>query len=117
MVLGFLYLEGHHNCMIGSKVSFRKKLFLKLLLCITGSLKRKVRAMKIKISEVTLQMLIMCECASKLPQNSKFPEFSNLECFYLVIQVGSTDLNDCFGLPRVYWSWGSKVTFALKPFL
>ena len=34
----------------------------------------------------------------------------NLECFYLVIQVGSSDMNDSFWLPRAFVTGGSKMT-------
>ena len=39
-----------------------------------------------------------------------------LDCFYLVIQVGSMYLNDSFGLPRAFVTWSSKVTSPLNPF-
>ena len=40
-----------------------------------------------------IQMLNMSDRASKLPQHykKKFMENPNLECLYLVIQVGTTD--------------------------
>ena len=49
-------------------------------------------------------MLNMREWASKLPKNSKCLEYPNLEYFYLVIQGGSTDLNNSFGLPHYVFS-------------
>ena len=58
-------------------------------------------------------MLNMCELAVKLPKYLILLEF---ECFYLVIQVGSTDLNDSFGLVRAFVAWGSKLTYTIKPF-
>ena len=49
---------------------------------------------------VVLQMQNMCEGASKLTKNWIFLKYLNLECFYLVIQVGSTNLNDNFWLAQ-----------------
>ena len=40
----------------------------------------------------------------------------SLECFYLVIQVGSTNMNDFFGLAGPFVTWDSKITFTQKPF-
>ena len=58
----------------------------------------------------------MSEGASKLPYNSKFLEHPNLECLHLVIQVGLTNLNNCFGLPQAFVTWGRKPTSKLQPF-
>ena len=35
---------------------------------------------------------------------------------YLVIQVGSTDMNDNFGLPGSFVTWDSKLASTQKPF-
>ena len=51
-----------------------------------------------------------------------FPKFNipgitpNLECFYLVIQVRSIDMNDIFGLTGTFVTWVSKLTSPQKPF-
>ena len=49
--------------------------------------------------------------------NLEFLEYSNLECLHLVIQVGLTDLDDSFKMPRAFVTWGSKPTSTLKQFL
>ena len=41
----------------------------------------------------------------------------NLECFYLVIQAGSTHINDISGLASTVVTWDSKLTATQKPFL
>ena len=38
----------------------------------------------------------------------------NLECFYLVTQVGSTNMNDIFGLTGNFVAWDSKLTSSQK---
>ena len=40
----------------------------------------------------------------------------NLECFYLVIQVGSTGMNNDFRLPPTVVTWNSKLTSLTGPF-
>ena len=42
--------------------------------------------------------------------------YPNLECSYLVIQVGSRGMNDIFGLPRAFVTWDSKLTSPKRPF-
>ena len=42
--------------------------------------------------------------------------YPNLECSYLVIQVGSRGMNDIFGLPRAFVTWDSKLTSTKRPF-
>ena len=39
----------------------------------------------------------------------------NLECFCLVIQLGSTDMNDIFGLAGTVVTWDSKLTTTHRP--
>ena len=63
----------------------------------------------IKISNIS-------DGASKLPQHSKFLEYPDLECLYLVIQVGKTDFNNSFGLPLAFVTQDNKLTSTLKPF-
>ena len=40
----------------------------------------------------------------------------NRECFYLVIQVRSTDMNNLFGLTQICLTWDSKRTFTQSLF-
>ena len=40
----------------------------------------------------------------------------NLECFYLVIQVRSSGMNDIFGLAGTFVTWDSKQTSLEKSF-
>ena len=54
-------------------------------------------------------MFNMHEGVSKLPQNPIFLQHLNLDCFYLVIEVGSMYLNDSFGPPRAFATWNSKL--------
>ena len=41
----------------------------------------------------------------------------NLECFYLAIQVGSTDMNEIFGLAGTFVTSDSKLTSTQRQFL
>ena len=40
----------------------------------------------------------------------------NLECFYLVVQGGSTGMNNVFELPPKFVTWDSKLTSMQRPF-
>ena len=40
----------------------------------------------------------------------------NLECFYLVIQDGSTGMNNIFGLLPTVVTWDIKLTSTQRPF-
>ena len=61
-------------------------------------------------------MMNMSEGALKLPQNPILIEYPDLDCFYLVIQMGTTYLNDRFGLPRAFVTGRSKLISPLKPY-
>ena len=60
--------------------------------------------------KIVLQMLNMREGASKFPQHFILLEYHTLEYFYLVLLVGSPDLNDSFGLMQDFVTWGSRRT-------
>ena len=45
----------------------------------------------------------MSDRASELPQEFNFLEYQDRECLYLVIKVGTRDLNKSFGL-LAFWA-------------
>ena len=49
-----------------------------------------------------VQLFNTCEGALKLPKILIFLEYTNLDCFHLVIQVEFTYLNDSFRLLRAF---------------
>ena len=67
----------------------------------------------VDLNEV-IKMSIISDGASKLPQYSKFPEYPDLKCLYLVIQVRTTDLNNSFRLPLAFVTQDSKPTSTLN---
>ena len=82
--------------------------------------KRKPGAIWLSTYKIVFQILIICEWATNLkPKNLKI-QYSlnnhNLECFYLVIQVGSSGMNNVFGLLPTIVTWNSKLTSLLEPF-
>ena len=79
--------------------------------------KRKLRA--IWISTKTFLML-KCWICENDPQSYLTIQYSwnnpNQECFYLVIQVGSTHINNISGLTPTVVTWDSKLTRTQRPF-
>ena len=71
---------------------------------------------KYEFKEFCKKCRICVKGASKIPPHSIFLDYPNLDCFYLVIQVGSMYLNNSFGLPQAFVTWRSKLTSPLKPF-
>ena len=74
------------------------------------------RAINIWIKNIVLRIMNMCECASKLPKNSILLYKKKLECFYLVIQVRSSDMIYIFGLKGTFVTWDSMLTSSQKSF-
>ena len=68
------------------------------------------------LKRVLLWTLNMFEWTSKGPQHAIFQENLNLQCFYLVIQVGSTEMSNIFILTSTCLTWKSKVTSTQRSF-
>ena len=64
--------------------------------------------LSINLYSMVLQMNLFFLWTSNLPKNKIFPEYPNLECFYLVIQEGvDWYIYYCFGLAQTFVTWAA----------